>query len=171
CQHRHRLAAAALAGHAEDLRLLDLVVDAVDDGRQPRGRRKLDAEPFDFEQCAHSAWPPPQEVRGSNRSRRLSPRKLMPRSAVKMARRGKVPIHHHWKYCAPSATIEPHSASGGCAPSPRNESPASNRTALARSRFGRPSTGPAMFGTTSRNSVRRADEPSRRADSTYSESP
>jgi len=32
---------------------------------------------------------------------------------VKIARPGKVPIHHHWKYWAPSATIEPHSACGG----------------------------------------------------------
>ena len=29
---------------------------------------------------------------------------------MKIASPGKVPIHHHWKYCAPSATIEPHSA-------------------------------------------------------------
>ena len=42
---------------------------------------------------------------------------------MKIARPGNVPIHHHWKYCVPSATIEPHSACGGCAPSPRNERP------------------------------------------------
>src|SRR5881396_3494372 len=53
-------------------------------------------------------------VRGSSTSRRLSPRKLNASTTVKMARPGNVPIHHHWKYCVPSATIDPHSAVGGC---------------------------------------------------------
>src|SRR5690349_12976956 len=170
-QHRDRLAAAALAGDAEHLRGLDLVVDPVHDRREPRRGWEPDAQPLDVEQGAHSFVPPPHDVCGSNRSRRLSPRKLNASTAVKMARPGNVPIHHHWKYCAPSATIEPHSACGGCAPSPRNERPARRRIAFARSRVARTSTGPATFGTTSRKSVRRAVEPSSRADSTYSESP
>ncbi len=73
-----------------------------------------------------------------------------------------MPIHHHWKYCVPSATIEPHSAVGGCAPSPRNESPDSSRIAVARSSVASTNTGPATFGSTSRTSVaaaRRAEQP------------
>src|SRR5262245_52149923 len=170
-QHRHRLAAAALARDAENLRLLQVIVDAVDESCESRGRRQLHAQLLHLEHRAHSPLPPPHDVCGSRTSRRLSPRKLKASTAEKMARPGKVPIHHHWKYCAPSATIEPHSGSGGCAPSPRNESPASSRIAPARSSVASTSTGPATFGATSRNSVRRADEPSSRADSTYSDSP
>ena len=104
-------------------------------------------------------------------SRRLSPRKLKARTAVKIARPGKVPIHQYWKYCVPVATIEPHSGSGGCAPRPRKESPASRRIAVPRSSVARTSTPPAMFGSTSRNSARRAETPRSREDCTYSESP
>ena len=82
-----------------------------------------------------------------------------------------MPIHHHCKYCVPVATIEPRSAFGGWAPSPRNESPESSRIAFARSSVARTSTGPATFGSTSRNSARRAGAPSNRADCTNSESP
>src|SRR5205823_8511194 len=128
-------------------------------------------EPLDLEQCAHSRLPPPHDVCGSKRSRKLSPRKLKASTAVKIASPGNVPIHHHWKYCAPSATIEPHSARGGCAPRPRKESPERSRIAFARSSVASTSTGPTTFGSTSRRSVRRAGAPSRRAACTYSESP
>src|SRR5581483_11719786 len=127
--------------------------------------RKRDAQVVDLEQ-AHRC-----SVRGSKKSRRLSPMKLNASTIVKIARPGNVPIHHHWKYCVPSATIEPHSAWGGCAPRPRNDSPDKSRIALARSSVASTSTGPATFGSTSRTSVRFADEPSSRADWTYSESP
>ena len=100
-------------------------------------------------------------VRGSNTSRRLSPRKLNASTTVKIARPGNVPIHHHWKYCVPSATIDPHSAVGGCAPRPRNERPESSRIAFARSSVASTSTGPATFGSTSRNN--RAPRAARRA--------
>ena len=49
--------------------------------------------------------------------------KLNARTAVKIARPGNVPIHQNWKYWVPVATIEPHSAAGGWAPRPRNDSP------------------------------------------------
>src|SRR5207249_12235829 len=101
-------------------------------------------------------------VRGSSTSRRLSPRKLKASTTVKIARPGNVPIHHHWKYCVPSATIEPHSAVGGCAPSPRNESPERRRSAFARSSVASTNTGPATFGQTSRTSVFRLDRPGSR---------
>ena len=110
-------------------------------------------------------------MRGSSTSRRLSPRKLNASTTVKIARPGNVPIHHHWKYCVPSATIDPHSAVGGCAPRPRNESPERSRIAFARSSVASTITGPATFGRTSRNNARRAGVPSSRADCTNSESP
>src|SRR6476659_2185965 len=112
CEHRHRLAAAALTCHAEDLRRLDLVVDAVDDGREAPRRRESDSQPLDLQQSGQRSSPP-HEVWGSKKSRRLSPRKLNASTAVKIASPGKVPIHHHWQYWAPSATIEPHSGWGG----------------------------------------------------------
>src|SRR5262249_31664446 len=136
------------------------------DGRALGGQR--DAEPLDLEDAhssgCHAVW-------GSKTSRRLSPRKLNASTAVKMARPGNVPIHQNWKYCVPAATIEPHSGCGGCAPRPRNERPDRSRIAVARPRVISTSTGPAMFGSTSLNSVRRADAPSSRADWTYSDSP
>src|SRR5207253_3098539 len=147
-------------------------VDAVDDRHEPGRGRQPHPQPFHFQQRAHTCESSArQEVCGSKTSRRLSPRKLNASTAVKNARPGNVPIHHHWKYWAPSATIDPHSACGGCAPRPRNDRPESNRIAFARSSVASTSTGPATFGSTSRKSARRAEEPSNRADWTYSESP
>src|SRR6202020_2123710 len=127
----HRLAAAALAGDAEDLARLDAVVDTVDDRDGSLRCREADAKPFDLEQAQGCVSWERQAVCGSKTSRRLSPRKLKASTTVKIARPGNVPIHQYWKYCVPSATIEPHSAFGGCAPSPRNDSPDSRRIALA----------------------------------------
>ena len=90
-EHRHRLAAAALAGDAEHLARLDGVVDAVDDRDEP-GRAS----------AAGRAAPRPRAgsrrvssrrhaVRGSKTSRRLSPRKLNASTTVKIARPGNVP--------------------------------------------------------------------------------
>jgi hypothetical protein len=92
-------------------------------------------------------------------------------TALKIARPGNVPIHQYWKYCVPTATIDPHSGSGGCAPRPRNESPARSRIAFARSSVASTTTGPATFGRMSRTSARRDDEPSSRDAWTNSESP
>ncbi len=112
CQHRHRLSAAALPGDAEHLPVLDPVIDSVDDGEQTARGGQPHPQPVDLEQ-AHESSGCRKPVRGSNTSRRLSPRKLNASTTVKIARPGNVPIHHHWKYCVPSATIDPHSACGG----------------------------------------------------------
>ena len=170
-EHRHRLPAAALAGDAEHLALLDAVVDPVDDGDQPARRRAAAPAARRPRAGSFARGLPGKPVRGSNTSRRLSPRKLKASTTVKIASPGNVPIHHHWKYCVPSATIDPHSACGGWAPRPRNERPERSRIAVARSSVIRTSTGPATFGSTSRTSARRALAPSRRADCTYSVSP
>src|SRR5439155_19206490 len=127
----------------------------VDDRHFARRRRQPDAQSLDLEH-AHSSSSTRRAVLGSKTSRRLSPRKLNASTTVKIARPGKVPIHHHWKYCVPSATIYPHSAFGGWAPRPRNESPESSRIAFARSSVASTNTGPTTFGSTSRKSVRRA---------------
>src|SRR4029077_19394908 len=105
-------APAPLPRHAEGLCGLDVVVDAVDDGHEAPRRRESDSQPLDLQQNGQRSSPP-HEVWGEKKSRRLSPRKLNASTAVKIASPGKVPIHHHWKYCAPSATIEPHSGWGG----------------------------------------------------------
>src|SRR5262249_32069225 len=130
-EHGHRLAAPALPGEAEHLAAVDPVVDPVHDGHGPGGRRQPHAQSVDLEQ-AHWISCCRKPVRGSNTSRRLSPRKLNASTTVKIARPGNVPIHHHWKYWVPSATIWPHSACGGCAPRPRNDRPESRRHTGAR---------------------------------------
>ena len=96
-QHRHCLAAAALAGDAEDLLLFDAVVDAVDDGDEPRSGRKPHAKPVDVEERLGHSLSAFQAVCGSKKSRRLSPRKLNASTAEKSARPGNVPIHQNWK--------------------------------------------------------------------------
>src|SRR5439155_14090747 len=170
-EHRHRLAAAALAGDAEHLAGLDAVVDAVDDRDvAPRGRQSH-PQPLHLQKAHSRASSERSAVRGSNRSRSESPRKLNASTTVKIARPGNVPIHHHWKYCVPSATIDPHSAFGGCAPRPRKDNPDRSRIAFARSSVASTKSGPATFGNTSRKSVRRLDAPRRRAACTYSDSP
>src|SRR4051794_13373523 len=169
-EHRNRLAAAALPGDAEYLGRLHVVVDAVDDGHVAGRRRQPHAQPLNRER-AHCVSSTRRAVRGSKASRRLSPRKLNASTTVKIASPGNVPIHHHWKYCVPSATIDPHSAFGGCAPSPRNDRPESRRIAVARSSVARTKIGPATFGSTSRNRVFRLVAPRSRAACTYSESP
>src|SRR4029078_13366449 len=92
------------AGDAEDLALLDLVVDSIHD----RDRAALALDPHgqlvDLQQ-AHSPSPPARhEDCGWSTSRRLSPRKLKARTTEKIASPGNVPIHQNWKYCVPSTT-------------------------------------------------------------------
>ena len=86
------------------------VVDTVDDRHRASSNRHLDPQVIDLEQMrAHRTRRLSCAVRGSNTSRRLSPRKLKAITAVKIARPGNVPIHQYWKYCVPVATIAPHS--------------------------------------------------------------
>src|SRR5581483_2294286 len=169
-EHRDRLAAAALAGDPEHLGRPHLVVDAVDDRDLAARRREPHAEALHRERRRHASSTR-RTVRGSNTSRSESPRKLNARTTVKIPSPGNVPIHHHWKYCVPSANIDPHSAFGGCAPRPRNDSPERSRMEFARSSVASTKIGPATFGRTSRKRVFRLDAPRSRADCTYSDSP
>ena len=162
-EHRHRLAAAALAG----------------DRRRPRPARRgsrspsttvagpagvgsRTRRPSTSSSGAHSRSATRRAVRGSKTSRRLSPRKLNASTAVKIASPGNVPIHHHWKYCAPS---RPSSPTRRAAAARRGRGTRARRAAGSRCR-GRASRarapGPTTFGSTSRTSVRRAEAPSRR---------
>ena len=112
-EHRHRLAAAALTRHAEDLGRIDLVVDAVDDVASPRGVGSRTRSPSTSNSAVIAASSRAHDVCGSKRSRRLSPRKLNASTAVKIASPGNVPIHHHWKYWRrrrPSTPIRPAAA-------------------------------------------------------------
>ena len=78
-----------------------------------------------------------------------------------------MPTHQSLKFCAPSATIAPHSAVGGWAPRPRKERPDSSSTALPMSRAASTSTGPAALGRMSVNRMRGPDAPSSRLATTY----
>ena len=93
--------------------------------------------------------------------------KLKASTTVKMARPGNRPTHQSLKFCAPSATIAPHSAVGGWAPRPRKDNPDSSSTALPMSRAASTSTGPAALGRMSTNKTRSPDEPSSREATTY----
>ena len=77
-----------------------------------------------------------------------------------------MPIHQLSKCWAPVETIEPHSAAGGRAPRPRNDSPDSSRIALPISSAASTMTGPATFGSTSIASALTAEAPSSRATAT-----
>ena len=83
-----------------------------------------------------------------------------------------MPIHQCWKYCVPVATIEPHSGSGGWAPSPRNERPdeQQDRRAEVEGREHEHRPRDVRQHVAERGSAA-TDTPSRRADWTYSESP
>ena len=170
-EHRHRLAAAALTGDAEDLALLDREVDAVDDrdgsarsrrGERagPRPRARLTAEfprapgAARIEDVAEAVA---QEVeREHDREDREA---------------GNVPIHQHWKYCVPRRPSSPTrpSAAARRARGTRDRTAAGSR---CRDRASR-ARAPGRRRSAGRRglSARRADAPSRRADWTYSESP
>ena len=113
-KHGDGLAAPTLPRDADDLSQLDVVVDPVDHGDESGGGREADAEPAHREQCGHRFCSlTAHDDRGSSASRRLSPRKLNASTTDRIAKPGKVPIHHRWKYCVPVFTIEPHSGAGG----------------------------------------------------------
>ena len=157
-EHRHRLPAAALARRCRRPRPARR--GSRSRRRPSRGRRRSAAGrggPRPRAAALTSAPVDSRAVRGSKTSRRLSPMKLNASTAVKIASPGNVPIHQNWKYWVPVATIEPHSASGGWAPRPRNDSPESRRIALPTSSVASTSTGPTTFGSTSRTSARRAE--------------
>jgi hypothetical protein len=87
-------------------------------------------------------------------------------TTVRMARPGNTPIHQESKCCTAVATIDPHSAVGGFAPSPRNDRPDSSSVAVPMSRLARISTGPTTIGTMSVRRDRSAEKPSSRSAST-----
>src|SRR5690606_4486145 len=112
----HRLARAGFTHKAHDFASFDTKVDASQDGfRTDRDTKVLDM------QQAHRA----RLVRGSIASRKPSPRRFSPSTVSTMARPGK----SAWfgattmRVCA-SNSMRPQDGIGGCAPSPRYESPA-----------------------------------------------
>ena len=77
---------------------------------------------------------------------RPSPRKLKPRTTVRIARPGNVATHHCAVRRRPSAIMEPHSAVGGTTPSPRKLRPAKVRMAAPTSSVISTISGPAALG-------------------------
>ena len=107
---RDAFAGAGLADDADDLAGRDVEVDAVDGAHGAAARRELHA------QAAHV-----QHQRfTSSRSAKPSPTRLKPMPHRTMAMPGNTLIHQACvKKFLPSAISTPHSAAGGCAPSPR----------------------------------------------------
>src|SRR6185437_2474423 len=165
-QRGQGLPAAALAGDSHDLAGVNGERDAINCLLVTRPGRQLNRQPVDLKQRARHRRTT-RAVRGSSMSRKASPMKLKASTTVRIARPGNMPTHQLLKFSAPSATMAPHSAMGGWAPRPRNDSPDSNSTALPMSSAASTSTGPAALGRMSTNRTRSPDEPSSRDAMTY----
>src|SRR5215472_4747291 len=101
---------------------------------------------------------------GSSTSRSPSPSRLNPRLTMQIARPGNAATHH-WSSTnfLPAEIMAPHSGDGGCAPSPRNPSPAAVRMMPAMSRVTRTITEARQSGMMWRNTIRKDPAPSSRA--------
>src|SRR5438132_877659 len=92
---------------------------------------------------------------GSRASRNPSPSRLKPSTVTKMATPGVVDRKlASRKNCMPKFSIEPHDASGGWMPSPRNESAASARMAFPMPSDASTINGPTAFGSKWRTLLR-----------------
>src|SRR5213593_4017987 len=86
---------------------------------------------------------------GSSASLNPSPSMLSPSTASAMAMPGKIATHGASSmYLRPELSIVPHDGSGGCVPSPRNDSVASLRMAVENDKVAWMMSGAAMFGST-----------------------
>src|SRR5262245_14333902 len=84
---------------------------------------------------------------GSSQSRNPSASMLKPRTAVTMARPGKITTHGAWSMKPrPSESMRPSDGVGGRTPTPRKDSAASTRIAMAMSTEACTSTGVTQFG-------------------------
>src|SRR4029077_20624838 len=108
-------------------------------------------------------------VLAPNRSRRPSPRRLMPSTSTNSATPG-MTITQGLKnmYSLASAIIRPHDGSGGGTPSPRNDSAASSRMASATSSVATTTRWLAMLGSTSPLTMRKREQPAHQAAATKS---
>src|SRR5690606_7728923 len=106
------LARPALAHQSKDLAPRQGQRDAFEQGALLLMVPEGDREAGDLQMRAHSCTP--------RRSASASPVSENPKASVTIARPGKSVIHQAWvmKPCA-SATMTPHSATGGCTPRPR----------------------------------------------------
>src|SRR5699024_9963459 len=172
--HRaHALARAGLPGEPLDPAGREIKIDSVHDRNgiaPPEGDREI----TDLQLRRHATSSPgastgaaaapsrSAEASGSSASRMESPMKLNAITTVRIARPGKTPSHHASVLFIAVEIIAPHSAIGGCAPSPRNDSPVRSRIAVPMSNEASTSTGPAMFGRMSRRSDFHGEYPRRR---------
>ena len=118
---RHALARPGLADEAQHLPRTELEIDAVD--RDERAARRLEArrQPADGEQRIGGILNGGRDHRFTRKSSASpSPNRLKPSPVTTIATPGKIEIHQAvvMKFL-PSAMSTPHSAAGGCAPSPR----------------------------------------------------
>src|SRR6185437_1114917 len=118
----HRLAGAGFAHQPEDLARAHGEARAIDRVHVSVVGGKAHRDVADGEDGSRRGHRTPR-MRGSRKSRRLSPIRLKARTISTMARPGNRNSHHSpvTMYCAPSAVIEPHSLCGGWMPSPMND--------------------------------------------------
>ncbi len=105
-----------------------------------------------------------RRIFGSRASRKPSPARLMATAVTRIARPGKVTIQGCERMNSrESASIEPHSGVGGCAPRPRKPSAAASRMASETPSVACTISGPRQFGSTVTKARRRPETPATRA--------
>src|SRR5207247_6985662 len=135
-----------------------------------RAGGELDGKVFDVEQRNGFVHGRPHVRRwGSTMSRNPSPSRLKQNTATINAASGKNAIHHSpdTMKAAPSATMMPHSGTGGRTPRPMNDRPAALRMAQPMLSESCTIIGGRQFGKMWNASTRAGPLPARRAASTY----
>src|SRR6185503_17643266 len=149
-----RLAATRFADDAERLAALDMQRDAAYRMQRSGRKRNLDLEVADFEQRAQLRFS------GAWRSRMPSPSMLTASTSTESAMPGITITQGSNSRCwRPSAIIRPQEGSGGCTPSPRNDSAASSRIACATSNVATTIRLLITLGSTSVRMIRGVDAP------------
>src|SRR5262249_47017834 len=136
----------------------DVQIHAVDRLHEPGLCRKMRLQPA-YPQGGHGRRRVKLErrshrttSRGSKASRSPCAATFTASTSPNMATPGNVLTHHASSRCArPSATIDPHEASGGCIPSPRKDRLASRRMIVAMRVVATTMTGERMLGRISRH--------------------
>jgi hypothetical protein len=158
-QHRDGFARARFADDRQRLVALDADVDAVDGSERAPAHGEADAEVADVEKGHHDL-----RSLGSSASRSPSPNRLIAITVMRMARPGSVTSHGSERMNSrASASIAPHSESGGCAPRPRKPSAAASRMASDMPSAAWMMSGARQLGSTVRSISRSGPTPETRA--------
>src|SRR5262249_29632272 len=163
-EHGDALARAGLADEPHHLAAADAEVDTVDGLHDAVGSEEPRPQPGDLEQrLAHLL------SRGSRASRSPSPRRVKASTLMAIMMPGnstrKKGVNTLFRS---AASIDPHSAVGGCTPKPRKDSAATSSTAVAMPSVACTTSGVSEFGNTRCHRMRRLETPRARSAATKS---